>query len=69
MDLVAFGEQKFCQVRSVLSGDAGNEGLHEASGDWSRVKVKVEAKLAGGVYMDCRKSQPNRGRTCLQLWV
>ena len=26
MDFVAFGEQKLCEVRAILSGDAGDEG-------------------------------------------
>ena len=27
MDFVAFGEQKLCEVRAILSGDAGDEGF------------------------------------------
>ncbi|MDH7500835.1 MAG: hypothetical protein QHH30_10705, partial [candidate division NC10 bacterium] len=41
MDLVAFAEQEFRQVRSILAGDAGDESLHD---HLQKIELRIETE-------------------------
>jgi hypothetical protein len=43
MDLIAFGEEEFRQIGTILPGDPGNESFHESLR--GLVKGEVEAKI------------------------